>query len=159
MTLGSYNGSINGCRWASEVLRTGLRVAMTREVRGGGGARQGFPKQISMYLICNSAYSRPPSAHKHQPSQHTLQPRNEAAHNQPRPSCTCFRLHSGCCQARKAQPSHLTDISRSWRARRPGATRRPGAKAFSHSTTVPLHFYTLVLGPGSPPARTCPQTR
>ena len=44
-------------------------------------------------------------------------------------------------------------------ARRPGATRRPGAEAFAHSTSTPLHFNRPGLGPGFLPARPYPATR
>ena len=37
MTLGSYDGSTNGCRRASEALQTGLGDAKTRQVRDVGG--------------------------------------------------------------------------------------------------------------------------
>ena len=114
-------------------------------------------KRISMYLICKRAWRRPQSHHTHRETHRALQPR------QPRftlPISTLGPAFLTTCRLlagtdRPAQPAHAQQPHT---ARAPaGAARRPGAGPFSHSITAPLHFCTLAVAPGTPPARPCPQ--
>ena len=110
-------------------------------------------------LVWQYACGRQQSRQTHKPAQHAPHPHNQALLSPTAAQHPRFQPPAGFRRAHTEQPSQLAGSSHSWRERRPGATRRPGAEAFSHSTTARVHFYTLDLGPGSPPARPCPQTR
>ena len=67
MTLDSYNGSTNGCRRASGVLRTGLPTAGVKGVQDGDGPAEDYRNR----LVC-IYYGGPPGA-AHQARIHTSQ--------------------------------------------------------------------------------------
>jgi len=112
-----------------------------------------------MYLIWGCACERQHSRQTHKAAQHAPHPHNQALPSPTTAQDPRFQPPAGCQRAHNGQHGQLAASSHSWRARRPGATRRPGAEAFAHSTTTPLHFNHPALGPGSLPARPCPEAR
>ena len=110
-------------------------------------------------LVWQYACGRQQSRQIHKPAQHTLHPHNQASPSPTAAQDSRFQPPASCWRAHTVQHSQLAGCSHSWRARRPGTTRRPRAGPFPHPMATPLHFYTLALGPWSPLARPSPQTR
>ena len=133
MTLDSYNGSTNGCRRASGVLRTGLPAAGVRGVQDGDGPAEDYRNR----LVC-IYYGGPPGA-AHQARIHTSQHAMRCTH--------ATRLYPITLQPTGRVSAHLQPAHR--HRQRHTANSPPAASYGARAGRTPL------AEPKSLPPNTC----